>query len=102
MEPETRELLADTAMALEEQIRLLAEQEARLRAQIGDPYVAILEELSRGGFERDEEQEIRGSLSYPERKLLWVWARLDKLRCLRQELGRDAIRGAFDPRPPSP
>ena len=85
-------LLGETARALDEQIRTLESQNEDLTAKIGDSYVTVLRDLRDHNYERDEELEIRQSLSYQERKLLWVWARLAKLKELRRDVARGVMR----------
>lgn len=85
-------LLGETARALDEQIRGLALQDEQLTAKIGEDAVAVLRDLRDQRFDRDEEIEIRQSLSYPERKLLWVWARLRKLKDLRRDVAHGVMR----------
>lgn len=85
-------LLGETARALDEQIRALEAQDAALSAKIGASAVAVLRDLRDLRYERDEEMEVRQSLSYQERKLLWVWARLAKLKELRRDVARGVMR----------
>jgi hypothetical protein len=85
-------LLGETARALDEQIRILEAQDEDLSAKIGESYVTVLRDLRDYTYERDEELEIRQSLSYQERKLLWVWARLAKLKELRRDVARGVMR----------
>ncbi len=92
MEQSLLGLLAETARALDEQIRALETQDEELSAKIGESYVTVLRDLRDQRYERDEELEIRQSLSYQERKLLWVWARLAKLKELRRDVARGVMR----------
>lgn len=85
-------LLGETAQALDEQIRSLETQNEELSAKIGESYVSVLRDIRDHNYERDEELEIRQSLSYQERKLLWVWARLAKLKELRRDVARGVMR----------
>lgn len=85
-------LLGETARALDEQLRDLEAQNEELSAKIGESYVAVLRDLRDHRYDRDEEMEIRQSLSYQERKLLWVWARLAKLKELRRDVARGVMR----------
>ena len=85
-------LLGDTARALDEQIRALEAQDAALSAKIGTSAVAVLCDVRDQRYEREEDMEIRQSLSYQERKLLWVWARLAKLKKLRRDVARGVMR----------
>ena len=85
-------LLGETAQALDEQIRSLETQNEELSAKIGESYVSVLRDIRDHNYERDEELEIRQSLSYQERKLLWVWARLAKLKDLRRDVARGVMR----------
>jgi len=92
MDTEDLALFSDTAHELDAQIRSMEFFAAYLCDKIGEDATEILNELRNNKFDRDEEYEVRLSLGYHERKLLWVWARLTKLKQLRQDITRGMMK----------
>lgn len=92
MDHEALALLNDTALELDAQIRSLEQLGVHLSDKIGENALVVLVELRDGYYDRDEEYEIRISLGYHERKLLWAWARLAKLKQLRRDVAHGAMK----------
>lgn len=89
---EAIELLSETAIVLDEEIRILESNRVRLTEVLGEERVDVLLALFDGQLDHDETIEVRALLSYWERKLLWTWARLARLKTLRRELARGTMR----------
>lgn len=92
MEADPYDLLADTAAALDESIARLQTLALELEEKIGAERVEVVKGLLTRSYDRDDEAEIRLSLSYSERKLLWVWSRLNGLKDLRIRIGRGSMK----------
>lgn len=92
MDSEDLGLFSDAAHELDAQIRSMEFLAAYLCDKIGKDAAEILNELRNNKFDRDEEYEVRLSLGYHERKLLWAWARLTKLKQLRQDITRGMMK----------
>lgn len=83
---------SDAARALDEEILRLEERRQMLHEKLGAEQIERLEALFEQRLDREEGIEVRNSLAYWERKLLWTWARLAKLHALRRDLGRSAMK----------
>lgn len=92
MSGETEDLLTDAARTLDEEILRLNEARLVLVAKIGEDQAGLLEELVNQRLARDEQIEVRSTLGYWERKLLWIWVRQARLQALRREIGRSAMK----------
>lgn len=92
MDSDDLTLLSDTARELDAQIRSMELLAAYLCDKIGENAVEVLTDLRSNSYDRDEEYEVRLSLGYQERKLLWAWSRLAKLKQLRQDVARGMMK----------
>ncbi|PKO83148.1 MAG: hypothetical protein CVU17_09980 [Betaproteobacteria bacterium HGW-Betaproteobacteria-11] len=92
MDPEELELLAGAAKTLSESVAALEHFASELEEKIGSERLEVVRAVLERSYERGEEYEVRASLSYTERKLLWVWVRLRNLKDLRCTIGRDSMR----------
>ncbi|QDF96982.1 hypothetical protein CJ010_10815 [Azoarcus sp. DD4] len=86
------EILSEAAEVLDEEIRTLEADRARLTDALGDERMEVLVALFGGQLDRDEEVEVRALLGYGERKLISTWARLAHLKVLRREVARGTMR----------
>lgn len=89
---EDAQFLEQMVRQLEGTIRELSEREARLAAGLGEDRVEELRDLWEQRLDRDEELELRRSLDWRERELLWMWARLSRARSARAEAGKAIMR----------
>ncbi|MDD2877289.1 MAG: hypothetical protein PHT60_11620 [Acidiphilium sp.] len=89
---EAIELLTDAAAALNEEIQRLEAHRDYLAAKMGDDRIELLQSLSDQQMDREERFEITSFLSYGERKLLWLWARLTKVKELRREIAHTVMK----------
>lgn len=94
MEPDDLELLADAAATLSDSIASLESLIDHLVDKIGGSRVEVLRGLRENAYEREETAEIRALLTYSERKLLWAWVRVQGLKDIRRDIGRDSMRRA--------
>lgn len=86
------ELLSDAARALDEELVRLDEARLSLIAKLGQDQIEHLQALFNQRLGRYEQIELRSSMGYWERKLLWIWARQARLQTLRQEIGHNAMK----------
>jgi len=92
MTPEEADLLAGTVSTLSESVDQLERLADALSEKLGEEQVEVIRGLLDQSYERDDEAELRTSLCYTERKLLWAWFRLKRLKELRCVVGRGSMR----------
>ncbi|WP_157659093.1 hypothetical protein [Thauera butanivorans] len=92
MSQEERDFLAGAAATLGESVGQLERLAQELSEKLGDERVNIVRGLLEQVYDRDDEAEVRASLCYTERKLLWAWVRLKRLKGLRLSIGRGSMR----------
>ena len=92
---EDAQFLEQMVRQLESTITELSSREERLSAVLGDDRVAELDDLWRKQLSREDELELRRTLDWTDRELLWIWARLQRARSARAEAGK-AIMQRFD------
>ncbi|CAL1239003.1 hypothetical protein [Candidatus Methylocalor cossyra] len=88
------QFLEQMVRQLEETIRELSEREQGLMRALGAERTAQLRELWASQLGREEELELRRSLDWRDRELLWMWARLKRARSARVEAGQAIMRRA--------
>lgn len=80
---------------LEATIRELSARETSLTAALGESRVSELRDFWDKRLDREEELELRRTLDWTDRELIWMWARLQRARSARAEAGK-AIMRRFD------
>ena len=94
------QFLEQMVRQLDESIRKLSEREVHSVRQLGSDRVEELRELWDKVLDREEELELRRTLDWRDRELLWLWARLKRASSARTEAGQTIMRW-FSPKDPS-
>lgn len=92
---EDAQFLEQMVQQLEQTIAELAARETQLSGSLGDGRVGELADLWHKRLDRDEELELRRTMDWTDRELIWIWARLQRARSARAEAGK-AIMTRFD------
>lgn len=92
---EDARFLEQMVQQLEQTITELVVREAQLAGSLGADRVAELSDLWHKQLERAEELELRRTMDWTDRELMWIWARLQRARSARAEAGK-AIMTRFD------
>jgi hypothetical protein len=101
LKQEDAQFLEQMVQQLESSIQELSDRESQLRLTMNPDRAEHLGELWRGELSRVDELELRASLDWRERELLWLWARLKRARSARLEAGQ-AIMRRFRPEGEAP
>ncbi len=86
------QFLEQMVAQLECTIHELSQREARLVLGLGAERVEELRELWEGRLSREDEQEVRRTLDWNDRELVWMWSRLRRARSSRAEAGKAIMR----------
>ncbi|MCI4679124.1 hypothetical protein K9U39_19575 [Rhodoblastus acidophilus] len=89
---EAIEHLSEAVRVLDEDIRQLEDRRSGLMDRLCEDRLEELVELFEQRLDREAEAELRSALGYGERKLLWIWARLARLKELRREIVYETMR----------
>jgi len=89
---EDTQFLEQMVRQLESTISELSAREAHLAAGLGEDRVAELRELWDKQLSREDELELRRTLDWTDRELIWMWARLQRARSARAEAGKVIMR----------
>ncbi len=93
LDQEAHELFSKMTQEIDQSIRELDRFEDQLISGIDGERVDELDEFWSGLITAIGDQEdFRRSMCYREKKLLWVWARLRKLRGLRFDVTQDFMK----------
>ncbi|MDD5034385.1 MAG: hypothetical protein PHE55_06470 [Methylococcaceae bacterium] len=92
MTPEDLQFMEQMVKQLDETIAKLAGQERELADAIGPERVEELRELWDQALARNEELELRRSLDWRDRELLWVWSRQRRAHDARANAGQAYMR----------
>ncbi|VFU08588.1 hypothetical protein [Methylocella tundrae] len=88
MDDEIEQFLAEMAKGAEATIHELEIEEATLRALIGDERVEELEQLWTKQLDPADEEDIKRYMDWDDKKLIWIWHRLERSRERRVAAGR--------------
>ncbi len=90
--PDTERIfLTEMALQLEASIRQLEEREAQLVALLGAGRVEELKMLWARQLDLADEKELKASMDWSDKELIWVWARLERARDRRVLAGRKTM-----------
>lgn len=84
--------LAEMARELEASARKLEEREAELLSQLGAERVDELAQLWAKELDPHDEEDLKRSMDWADKELIWVWARLERARARRVLVGRQTMR----------
>lgn len=88
MDDETEQFLAEMVKGSEETTHELEEGEAALRALLGSERVEELAQLWSRQLDPADEEEIKRYMDWNDKKLIWIWRRLEVSRERRAAAGR--------------
>ncbi len=88
MKAEDQEFVENMILELDESIRRLVEEERRLKLKLGDDRVAELSEYWHKQMPESEEEAFKRAMDHADRKLTWIWLRLNRLHQSRANAGR--------------
>jgi hypothetical protein len=91
MEPVDPEFLAEMAKELEMTLRRLEQREAELVGLLGAGRVEELRALWAREMEQIDEDELKRTMDWDDKELIWVWARLERARQKRVLVGRTTM-----------
>ncbi|MBY6242269.1 hypothetical protein [Methylosinus sp. Sm6] len=91
MGPDDRSFLEQMATTLDASIRVLEAETRDLAAHIGEERVAELRAYFRRELEPIDLEELRNALDFDDRRLLSLWARLERNRARRVAAGRKTM-----------
>jgi hypothetical protein len=92
VESDDRAFLVAMVEELEASMRTLELDEAGMITTIGAERVLELEKYWKNELEEIDMQEIRRGLDYDDRRLIFIWNRLDRVRHYRALAGQSAMR----------
>ncbi|MFO1417979.1 MAG: hypothetical protein U1E83_04860 [Methylotetracoccus sp.] len=92
---EDAQFLEQMVLQLEETIAELVVRERQISDSLGEERVSELAALWHKQLDHDEELELRRTMDWTDRELIWIWARLQRARSARAEAGK-AIMTRFD------
>jgi len=93
MNREDRIFINEMIKELDESIRNLAAEEGRLIAKLGEARVAELLEYWQKRMPPDELDAFKLALDHDDKKLTWIWFRLQRARQARAKAGQALMRG---------
>ena len=95
--PEAMAFIRQMVEQLDGTIRELAKREHELATVLGPERVGAIRELWDQTLERQDELELRRSLDWRDRELLWVWSRQRRAHSTRANAGQAFMRnGSID------
>ncbi|MDD5214686.1 MAG: hypothetical protein PHQ03_03985 [Methylococcales bacterium] len=94
MKPDDKEFLNEMATHLNGTIKELVVEEKEVADKIGAMRVAELKEFWNHELSDDEERFFRTSLDYWDKKLIYVWARIKRVRQTRLQVGHTIMKKA--------
>jgi hypothetical protein len=80
--------LAEMAKELEASMRKLKQRESELAALLGPDRVEELRALWARELPANEEDDIKRNMDWDDKEMIWVWARLNRVRQKRVLVGR--------------
>lgn len=89
--PEDADFFAHMAEELEATARKLEARETVLVAQLGADRVEELAALWAKTLDPADEDELKRTMDWSDKELIWVWARLERARARRVLVGRQAM-----------
>ncbi|BBA32728.1 uncharacterized protein sS8_0763 [Methylocaldum marinum] len=92
IDPEDIRFIEEMVKQLDATIGELAERESALRNTIGSARVEEVRALWNQTLDRQEELELRRSLDWRERELLWLWTRQRRIHATRALAGQAVMR----------
>jgi len=90
--PDALAFLQQMVEQLDETIRDLAKREHALTTVLGPDRVEEIRELWNQTLDRQDELELRHSLDWRDRELLWVWSRQRRAHSTRANAGQAFMR----------
>jgi hypothetical protein len=93
--PEDDQFMVEMARQLDESIGKLDQREQVLVSYIGRERVEEIRELWDGTLDRSEEEELRRSLDWRDRELLWIWSRKRRAQSARTNVGQAFMKGGL-------
>lgn len=91
--PEDLQFMEQMASQLDATIVELARREQQLKDYIGPERVEEIRELWDQRLDRSDELELRRSLDWRDRELLWIWSRQRRAHAARANVGQAFMRG---------
>jgi hypothetical protein len=88
---EDPEFLAQMARELDATLRKLEQREDELRELLGPERVEDLRLLWAKELDAEDEKDIKHSMDWDDKELIWVWARLERARAKRVLAGRQSM-----------
>jgi hypothetical protein len=88
MKTEDQEFITEMVRELDDSIRSLAAEEKRLMNRLGDERVAELKEYWQKKMPAEDEEAFRLALDHNDKKLTWIWFRLQRARQSRAKAGQ--------------
>jgi hypothetical protein len=82
---------AQMAQELEASVRKLEAREAELVAHLGAERVDELAALWAKKLDMVDEEELKRNMDWTDKELIWVWARLERARTRRVQVGRQVM-----------
>jgi len=92
LQPEDEQFIAQTVRQLDRSIRELALREQKLMAGLYPGRIEELRELWSKALSPRDEEEIRRTLDWNDRELLWIWARQRRAQSARANVGQTLMR----------
>jgi hypothetical protein len=86
------QFMQQMARQLDETILQLAKRETELRAHMGPERVEEIRELWDQTLDRKDELELRRTLDWRDRELLWIWSLQRRAHSARAEVGQAFMR----------
>jgi hypothetical protein len=88
MKSEDQAFIREMARELDDSLRSLVDEERRLAAKLGDTRVTELQEYWQKQMPAEEEETFKLLLDHNDKKLIWVWLRLGRVRQSRAKAGQ--------------
>ncbi|MDD2759518.1 MAG: hypothetical protein PHH11_04405 [Methylomonas sp.] len=88
MKKDDQVFIHEMVRELDASIRTLVAEEQRLVERLGDERVAELTEYWQKQLPADEEEAFKLALDHDDKKLTWIWLRLERARQSRARAGQ--------------
>ena len=92
LQAEDEKFIELTVQHLDHSIQELAVREQRLISGLYPDRVEELRELWNKSLSRQDEDEIRGTLDWNDRELMWIWSRQRRASSARANVGQTLMR----------
>lgn len=88
MEDDVQQFLAAMAKGAEETTHELELQEARILAHVGPERALELKKLWARELDSADEEDVKRTMDWSDKELIWIWSRLERSRERRALAGR--------------